>query len=316
MNADDPLIAQIADGDPARRMPSSGPESELADRVRQRVLRAGATGGDIAPHHGGSSDGSRQRHRRALRPFGTIAVFVVSISVVVVVIGVFALLGHSAPTSRRAPASLGVSQSHRHQPDSAQARQLYAPVGLFLRSTTPAERAESNASVKADSHRVNACQAPYFKSLFQGLRGGSRYKLYRLYENYALIESYQSRITPVTAPLTVLAQSLARLRLSNPIMQSFAQALAAEFHATLDAPRFDSCAFLRGLAAHHFSLAWAQRSSYGKTATRVWAQLSAAGNRAGRFWAWVNVEGQPGPGAQLFTHAQLQHLANLPGEVG
>lgn len=316
MNADDPLIAQLADGDPVRRMRSSGPESELAHRVRQRVLRAGAMGSDTAPRHGGASHGSRERHRHA-QSVGTIAVLVASTSVVVAVIGVFALVGHSGPTSPHAPASPGISRSHRRHPDRAQAQQLYAPVSLFLHATTAAERATFNASAKAATKRVNACQAPYFKQLFQGvIRRGPRYKLYTLYERGTLMAAYQSRVAPVAAPLTVLAQSLSRLRLSNPIMQSFAQALATEFRATLDAPMFDPCAFLTGLAGHHFSLAWAQSSSYGRTATRFWNQISAAGNRASRFWAWVYDKGQAGPGAQFFTEAQLQHLANLPGELG
>jgi hypothetical protein len=305
MNANDPLIAQIADEDPARRMPPSGAESELAHRVRQRVLKAAAMGSDIPPRHLGSSHGSRKRHRRTLRPSGTIAVFVASTSVVLAVLGVFAVLGHSGHTSTHSPASPGV-----------QAQQLYAPVSHFLRSTTAADRAELNASAKADTHRVNACQAPYSKQLFQGLVGGPKYQLYNLYERGTLMESYQSRDAPVAAPLSVLAQSLDRLTLSNPIMQSFAQALATEFHATLDAPTFSSCAFLKGLAAHHFSLAWAKRSSYGRTATRFWNQINAAGNRASRFWAWVEVAGKAGPGAKFFTKAQLQHLANLPGELG
>jgi hypothetical protein len=102
-------------------------------------------------------------------------------------------------------------------------------------------------------------------------------------------------------------------------MNSFAHALAGEFRATLDAPPFDSCGFVKAIAAHRFSYAWAKKSSYGAQARRWWQQISEAGDRAGPFWSYVYATepgGPPALGAQLFTRAELTVLANLPGELG
>jgi hypothetical protein len=127
------------------------------------------------------------------------------------------------------------------------------------------------------------------------------------------MESYQSSVAPVAPQLTVAADSWARMQLSNPQMQTFAHALAAELYASLRAPKFDACAFVNGIAQHHFSLAWAQNSKYGKIASHFWSELSAAGNRASGFWAYIQ-----SPRIQsmhLLTKAQLADLANLPGEI-
>jgi hypothetical protein len=91
MKSDDPLIALIAEADPT---PCSAPlesqHSELAERVRQRVLEADRSTGDTDRKRG-----SIRSRRHALRGFGSAAVVAVSVLVVVVVVGAFLLLGHS-----------------------------------------------------------------------------------------------------------------------------------------------------------------------------------------------------------------------------
>jgi hypothetical protein len=287
VKSDDPLIAWIAEADPARRAGPSGPEnSELAYRVRQRVLQAETVPGDIDSPHGSGSTRSRERHRRALPGFAPVVLVAASITAVVVMIGTIALLGHSRQTDTHATAAPGISasRSHRPQSDRAQAQKLYAPVLAFNHSTTQAQKALIQSAPKADAKRIDACQAPYQKQLFSGLISGSnKYKLYSLYEHGTLLEQYQSRVAAVAPQLTVAAQSWARMQLSNRKMQAFAHALAAELYASLRAPKFDSCAFLNGIAQHRFSLAWAQSSSYGTIARHFWNEISAAGNEVARF---------------------------------
>jgi hypothetical protein len=90
--------------------------------------------------------------------------------------------------------------------------------------------------------------------------------------------------------------------------------------ATLDAAPFDSCSFVKAIAAHHFSYAWAKQSPYGVQAASWWKKISQAGNRTGSFWIYVGATGlggpsSPKPGAHLFTTKQLLVLSNFPGEL-
>jgi hypothetical protein len=204
----------------------------------------------------------------------------------------------------------------------AQARELYAPVTTYEHSTSPAERSRSRSAAGRVGKVIDSCQRPYQKHLFRGLvvSNNPRYKLYRLYENGALMQTYQADVKPVATQLSMLASSWAALSLRDRAMNEFVHAVAAEFHATLDAAPFDSCGFVKQIAAHHFSYAWAKQSSDGMQAARWWKQIGQAGNRTSAFWHYVYpVFGAPEPpnaGAHLFTKHELTVLPNLPGELG
>jgi hypothetical protein len=194
----------------------------------------------------------------------------------------------------------------------AQAGLLYAPVAVFERSLSKSLRARINSSKTTDGRRLNACQAPYLRRLqtrrLQRVDG--------LYQNASLMEQYQSAVAPVASKLTTLSGAWTRLHLPNRPMNEFVHALADEFNASLDPPRQDACAFVKSIAAHHFSYAWARNSHAAKLAEHWWTTMRTA--PAGPFWTFVGATGLPGPpapGAKLFTSHQLEVLANLPGEI-
>ena len=215
------------------------------------------------------------------------------------------------------PVLAGTSTSSVSPRLRAQARELYAPVRTYEHSTTPAERARPRSAATRVGKLIDGCQAPYQKQLFQGLVGNNtRFKLYSLYENGTLLETYQADVKPVATQLAKLASSWAALSLRNRAMNESVHAIAAELRATLDAALFDSCGFVKGIAAHHFSYAWAKQSSYGVQAARWWKQISHAGDRASPFWHYVNPPALGALGLHLFTKKQLVVLANLPGELG
>jgi hypothetical protein len=219
---------------------------------------------------------------------------------------------------------LGVSLASAATPTSsvsprlrAQARALYAPVKAYEAATTRAQRAGSHTAGIRVGKVINACQAPYLKRL-QSRRAA---KVDDLWQHATLLETYQVEVKAVGTPLAALATSWRAMSLGNRTMNTFVHAMAAEFRATLDARGFDSCAFVRGIAAHHFSFAWARRSVGGVEAARWWAQISRAGDRTDPFWRYVlpttmpGAPPPPGPGPHLFTSQQLAILANLPGEI-
>lgn len=194
----------------------------------------------------------------------------------------------------------------------AQARLLYDPVAVFERSLSKSLRARINSSKTTDGRRLNACQAPYLRRLqtrrLQRVDG--------LYQHAALMEQYQSAVAPVASQLTTLSRAWARLHLPNRPMNKFVHALSGEFNASLDPPRQDACTFIKSIAAHHFSYAWARNSHASKLAEHWWTTMRTA--PAGPFWTFVGASGLPGPpaaGAKLFTNHQLKVLANLPGEI-
>ena len=194
----------------------------------------------------------------------------------------------------------------------AQARLLYAPVAVFERSFSKSLRARVNSSKIADGRRIDACQARYLRRLqtrrLQRVDG--------LYERASLMEQYQRAVAPVAGQLRTLSGAWTRLHLPNRPMNEFVHALANEFNASLDSPRQDACAFIKSIATHHFSYAWARSSHAGRLAERWWTTMRTA--PAGPFWTFVGTSGLPGPpapGAKLFTNHQLKILANLPGEI-
>jgi hypothetical protein len=192
----------------------------------------------------------------------------------------------------------------------AQARLLYAPVARFERSLSKSQRAGINSSKTRDGRRINRCQAPYIHRLQK------QQKVFGFWQNAALMEQYQSAVAPVASQLTSLADAWTRLHLSNRPMNEFVHALADEFNASLLSPREDACTFIKTIAAHHFSYAWARHSSAGKLTQRWWTTMRTA--PAGPFWSFVGATGVPGPpapGAKLFTQHQLVVLSNLPGEI-
>ena len=194
----------------------------------------------------------------------------------------------------------------------AQAGLLYAPVAVFERSLSKALRARINSAKRADGRRLNACQAPYLRRLqTRGLR-----RVDGLYQHASLMEQYQSAVAPIASRLTTLSRAWTRLRLPNRPMNEFVHALADEFNASLDSRRQDACAFVKSIAAHHFSYTWARNSHASKLAERWWTTMVTA--RVEPFWTFVGATGLPGPpapGAKLFTGHQLGVLANLPGEI-
>jgi hypothetical protein len=214
-----------------------------------------------------------------------------------------------------APVLAGTPTSALSPALRAQARELYSPVRTYEHSTTPAERARSGSAATRVGRVIDACQAPYVKRLLSEREA----KLHMLWNNGTLLQTYQTDVKPVATQLARLAASWAALSLRNRVMKEFVHAMATEFRATLGAPPFDSCAFVKGIAAHHFSYAWAKQSLYGVQASRWWKQISQAGDRASPFWRFVypNFGGPepPNAGAHLFTKRELLVLANLPGEL-
>jgi hypothetical protein len=195
----------------------------------------------------------------------------------------------------------------------AQARLLYAPVAVFERSFSRSLRARSKSAKATVVRRLEACQAPFLRRL-QARRWQ---RLDRLFQNAAAMEQSQSAVAPIASQLATLSGAWTRLRLPKRPMNEFVHALADEFNASLDSPRQDACAFIKSIAAHHFSYAWARKSHAAKLAERWWRTMRTA--PAGPFWTFVGATGVPGPpapGAKLFTNHQLLVLANLPGEAG
>jgi hypothetical protein len=212
------------------------------------------------------------------------------------------------------PVLAGTSTSSVSAALRAQARELYAPVRTYEHSTTPAERARSGSDARRVGKVISSCQAPYLKRL-----GGSRAaKLNMLWNHATLLQTYQADVKPVATQLTTLAASWAARSLRSQAMNEFVHAIAAEFQATLRAAPFDSCGFVKGIATHHFSYAWAKQSSYGVQAAHWWKQILQASSRTAPFWSFVGVSqpaGTSSPGAKLFTTHELNVLANLPGEI-
>lgn len=213
------------------------------------------------------------------------------------------------------PVLAGTSTSSVSPVLRAQARELYAAVRKYERSTTPTERSRSRVAGRHVGKVISACQTPYQKQVTQGRYDNSRFKLDVLWNHATLLQTYQADVEPVATQLATLAASWARLSLRNRAMNAFPHALAVEFRATLDAPPFDSCGFVTEIAAHHFSYAWAKQSSQGVQATHWWTEISHASDRVNPFWHYVNPPALGGLGLHLFTNKQLTVLSNLPGEL-
>lgn len=211
-------------------------------------------------------------------------------------------------------------------PADPQAKALYAPLIAYARSTALKRRAGSGPAGARVGQLMNVCDKPYQKQLFLNLVVDSknkamqrRYKLYQLWNHVTLMQTYQADIAPVAPQLRQLVASWAQLSQGNKVMNEFAHAVAAELNASLSASAENGCAFVRGVAVHHFSYAWARTSLYGRQAARWWAAINSAGDRTAAFWKFVSppLLGHPGgAGQHLFTTAERSALANLPGELG
>jgi hypothetical protein len=216
------------------------------------------------------------------------------------------------------PVLAGTSTSSVPPALRAQARELYAAVGRYERSTTLAERARARSAARRVGKVIDACQAPYLKRLLSK----RAIKLDMLWNDATLLQTYQADVGPVAKQLATLAASWAALALRNRTMNEFVHAVATEFRATLDAAPFDSCAFVKAIGAHNLSYVWAKQSPYGVQAARWWRRMLQAGERTNSFWRYV-LPTPAGPGeappsttgARLFTTKQLEVLANLPGEL-
>jgi hypothetical protein len=225
-----------------------------------------------------------------------------AIAVVGVAIALLASSGSGTVAERAHPNAL-----------TTQAQELYAPLLLFDRATTPDQRARTRSAPIMVARRVDACQTPYQRQLVHAAAGTDRHRLYLLLAHGALLESRQSAIAPVGAALRVAASAWADMRLANPTFQRFARGLSMELSAALDRPRFDACAFVRAIAANGYSLAWAVHSSYGRGVRGYWADALAAGEETARFWRYVRTG--PIKERHLWTPRQLRDLASVPGEI-
>jgi hypothetical protein len=210
-------------------------------------------------------------------------------------------------------------------PADPRAKALYQPIIAYARATTVAQRAKSGAAAGRVGGTMDACDSPYQKQLFNGLVVGSKNKvmqrrddLYMLWNHVTLMQTYQADVAPLAPQLKQLVASWSHLSAGTKLMNEFAHAIATELIASLTDPKINGCAFVRAVAAHHFSYAWARNSSYAKLAISWWKTVSAAGNRATAFTTFV----QPpmfgrsgGAGQHLFTTRELSGLFNLPGEL-
>jgi hypothetical protein len=196
----------------------------------------------------------------------------------------------------------------------AQAQALYAPVARYERSTTPAERARVASAGRHLDKVLDTCQAPYIHRLLT-IRNQ---RLYYLWGDATLLESQQVETGPVAVQLTRLAPAWATMSLKNRAMNVFVHGLAAELRATLDARPLDGCAFIKAIAAHHYSYTWAKQSAAGIEALRWWNQTTRASDRTAAFAAYTGNTGEPppaGPCPYLFTAKQLRILFDVPGEL-
>jgi hypothetical protein len=199
----------------------------------------------------------------------------------------------------------------------AQANALYQPVEAFERSVTAAETASSKATLARVTRQTNACDAPYSRQLTG--------EVDQLWNDVSGLQQTQVRVTAIASQLRTLTSAWTALSLKNTAMDQFAHATASEMDATLNAAPISTCAFVRALAAHHFSYKWARQSSYGVEASDWWRLTLKYSNQASAFWRYVNpptlyantadVYRAGGAGWRLFTNAQHNALANLPGEA-
>ena len=238
--------------------------------------------------------------------------------------------GSSLSTGSGAPkATEQIAANHKQAGPPAliaQANALYQPVKVYENSITAAQTASANAAKARVTKEVNACDAPYSHQLFLVRVGTEKYKLYRLWDDVSLMQDYEVDVSAVAPQLRSLATSWLALSLKNPTMNQFAHAIAGELNATLNAAPMNTCAFVRAVAAHHFSYSWARSSSFAVEASTWQEQTLKDGNKASGFWRYVtpptlyantsDVAHAGGPGWRLFTQAQRSALANLPGEIG
>jgi hypothetical protein len=207
----------------------------------------------------------------------------------------------------------------------AQANALYQPVSVFKRSVTAGETASARATNAHQTTEINACDARYGHKMLGAPAGTELGKVYRLWNDVTTLQTYEVDVAPVAPQLRTLVASWQALSLKNRAMNGFAHGMAAELEATLDAAPVDTCAFVRSVAAHHFSYKWALDSSYGAAAAK-WASVTLKdSNRTSAFWRYINpptlyagttnVYRAGGAGWRLFTHTQSSALANLPGEI-
>ena len=183
-----------------------------------------------------------------------------------------------------------------------------------------------NATKARITRQINACDAAYSHQLFQVKVGTERWKLYMLWNDVSGMQDYEADVSAYAPQLGSLASSWMALSLKNPAMNKFAHATAAELNAILNAPPVNTCAFVRAVAAHHFSYTWARTSTYSVDASHWHQQTLKDGNRTSAFWRYVtpptlyantsDIARPGGPGWRLFTQKQSRQLANLPGEIG
>jgi hypothetical protein len=232
--------------------------------------------------------------------------------------------GHGAPT----PVLEAASNNQQAGPPAliAQANALYQPVKIFEASITAAQTARATATKTRVTNETNACDAPYSHQLFQVRPGSERSKVNGLWNYVSEMQNYEIGISTVAPQLRTLASSWMALSLKNPAMNQYAHAIAAELNTTLNAAPVNTCAFVRGVAAHHFSYPWARNSINGAAASTWYKQTLKDGNQVSAFWRYIarptlyantsDVVQAGGPGWRLFTHEQSSTLANLPGEIG
>jgi hypothetical protein len=211
------------------------------------------------------------------------------------------------------------ARSRHAGPTSSQARALYAPVTAFERAVSRKQLKEVKSRTLVYARKVDKCQAPYQNQLFTS-GDNAQENLYQLYENGSLLGQEQFQLRPVARQLRKLAGAWATVQIASPILRHFARGVAIEIHADVAKPTFDTCAFVKQIAAHHYSYAWAKNSSFARLVDAFQHRILKGAALTDLFWRYVyGTPSEPPPrgiGNGLFTRHQLHVLANLPGEAG
>jgi hypothetical protein len=186
--------------------------------------------------------------------------------------------------------------------------------------------ARSQAAKQRDAQEVNACDAPYSKQLFQGLIVDSnqkamrqREKVYNLWANGSLMQTYQADVAPIASQLKRLASMSKAQSLTNPAMNEFAHAVAAELDDSLDlrpsrylrlhsGPRRPPLLLRLGteVGPRGGGESLVESDLKGRRSDRGRLALRRCAHARPRRRAWT----------EPFTIAQRSALGNLPGELG
>ena len=143
----------------------------------------------------------------------------------------------------------------------SQADALYKPVQAYQSSVTAAQDNRARAAKASFTKQLNACDAPYGHQLFMVKAGTEKQKLYMLWADASGMQNQEVRRRRLLAATRELTSSWAALSVNNKTIAASRERSPLEIDASLDAPRMNTCAFVRAIAAHHFSYQWARHSA-------------------------------------------------------